>query len=424
MNKIRRFSVSRLFKNNKFILVISLIISIAVWITVSFSSTNEVTATVSNIPIKITLSEDAVNSDLHIFTGTDQTRSVTITGNRLAVGSVTADDIIITAPNAGTILHPDSYNLSLTAKKRNSSDQFDIVSISDPQITVYVDQLQEKEVEVKNKLKTDFSDDKYYSSVNISPKKVTVKGPKSEVENVSYAAVTDKVEGIPTKAETMDCSLTFFDAKSVEVNSNLISCDDDTVKVSVVALTRKEVPIKLNISDFPQGLDIDDYSEYDGMSNTTIQIGATDDILKDIEYISTEEIDLSNYKNEKYDAQEFSLDLPSGVTNISGIKSVNVAFDFSDFSTKSITIFRDKFEVTGGEYNSIETAQLSVTVVGPESSLRYITADDLECVIDLSSYKGSTGNEGTIMSVPAKVTVKNNKSGWAYGSYEIYIDIK
>ena len=77
-NRRPSFRLSRLFKNNKFLIIISLVISISVWVAMSFSDSNETTATISNIPIQITLSDDAVDHGLQIFTGHDQTASVTV----------------------------------------------------------------------------------------------------------------------------------------------------------------------------------------------------------------------------------------------------------------------------------------------------------------------------------------------------------
>ena len=92
--------VSRLFSNTKFVLIISLLLSVVIWIMVSLSDTNESNVTISNIPININLSESATNSGLKIFSGADQTASVTVTGNRVAMGSVSSDDIVVSAPNA------------------------------------------------------------------------------------------------------------------------------------------------------------------------------------------------------------------------------------------------------------------------------------------------------------------------------------
>ena len=68
----------------------------------SFSDSNETTATISNIPIQITLSDDAVDNGLQIFTGNDQTASVTVTGNRAILGSVAASDVTV-APLSASI---------------------------------------------------------------------------------------------------------------------------------------------------------------------------------------------------------------------------------------------------------------------------------------------------------------------------------
>ena len=58
----------RIFKNNYVLLVISLIISLSIWLYMSMNSTNDTNVTISNIPIQTELSESAKNLGLQVFT--------------------------------------------------------------------------------------------------------------------------------------------------------------------------------------------------------------------------------------------------------------------------------------------------------------------------------------------------------------------
>ena len=64
-----KFSMRKLFSNSKFVLVLSVLISVTIWVNMSLSSDNHATATIANIPIDVTLSEEAENNGLHIFSG-------------------------------------------------------------------------------------------------------------------------------------------------------------------------------------------------------------------------------------------------------------------------------------------------------------------------------------------------------------------
>lgn len=65
--KKKKFSLNALMMNNKFLLVLSVIISLVIWIYMSTGTTSDTTLTLSNIPIQIDLSDEARNSGLQIF---------------------------------------------------------------------------------------------------------------------------------------------------------------------------------------------------------------------------------------------------------------------------------------------------------------------------------------------------------------------
>ena len=417
-NRRPSFRLSRLFKNNKFLIIISLVISISVWVAMSFSDSNETTATISNIPIQITLSDDAVDNGLQIFTGNDQTASVTVSGNRLAIGSISADDIVISAPTAGTIATSGNYALSLTAKKLNQADRFEITSTVSPSvINIFVDQLKEQTFNVVNKITYKVSDG-YHASFNPSATSVTVSGPKTEVDKVASVGIVGEIKGELKDNASLDCDVKLYDNSGGVISSNLLTLSDDTITANFSVLPYKEVPIKIACKNKPDGLNIDDYAT---IIPDKIKIAAKKDVLDKLESVSTSAVDFSTISNESYDL-EVDLDIPSNCTNISNTDSVDVKINLSSFTKKTLKVKKDIFEVKNlsSEYSySIATDSLNVTLVGPKSELADITSSDILCEIDASSIEKTTGS----ISLPATFTVSGDAACWAYGKYEVNISI-
>ena len=95
---MKKHSLSQwLFSNNYIIFVLAVVISIGIWTYMSLNSTNDTTVTISNVPIQMDLSESSRELGLQIFTDEKQTASVTVTGNRTILGSVTESDLTVTA---------------------------------------------------------------------------------------------------------------------------------------------------------------------------------------------------------------------------------------------------------------------------------------------------------------------------------------
>ena len=68
-NKNTRKPVRSLFRNNKFLLLLSFVISLVIWIVLSFGSDVGTERIITDIPINVSLSEEAKGAGLQIFSG-------------------------------------------------------------------------------------------------------------------------------------------------------------------------------------------------------------------------------------------------------------------------------------------------------------------------------------------------------------------
>ncbi|MCR5652841.1 MAG: hypothetical protein K6F88_03480 [Ruminococcus sp.] len=415
---MKRNRFTRLFKNNKFLLILSLIISIAIWITMSLSDTNDTNATINDIPIQINLSDDAVDNGLQIFTGNDQKASVTVSGNRLSIGSISNDDIIVSAPTAGTISTAGTYPLSLTAKKANSSDRFEIVSTVSPSvITIFVDQFKESDFDIINKITYKVSKG-YHAVVTTSAESITVSGPQSEVEKVASVGIVGEISGELKDNTSLECDVKLFDNSGSVITSNLLTLSDEKVTANFSVLPYKEVPVKLAFKNQPSELNMDYYSN---ILPDTIKIAAEQSVLDKLTSISTTPIDFNKLKNKSYDFEQ-KLDIPSKCVNISDTDTVDVKLNLSSFKTKTLKVSSEYFTMTGlgdGYSYSIDTDSLNITLVGPRSELSRITESDLNCEIDGSSIDGTIGS----IPLPVKFKVDGNSSCWVTGSYKVNVNV-
>ena len=114
--KKKKFFLNKILQNSKFLFFISLLISLSMWIYMSIGNGNDTVVTISNIPVQIELSDDAIKNGLQIFNTGDITASVSVSGNRAIIGSLTQNDIIVTAAT-NAIDSSGNYTLSLSASK-------------------------------------------------------------------------------------------------------------------------------------------------------------------------------------------------------------------------------------------------------------------------------------------------------------------
>ncbi len=412
--------VSRLFSNTKFVLIISLLLSVVIWIMVSLSDTNESNVTISNIPININLSESATNSGLKIFSGADQTASVTVTGNRVAMGSVSSDDIVVSAPNAGTITTYGNYPLSLTARKANSGDNFEISSSVTPSIiTVFVDYEKEAQFDIKNQIKYKVADG-YFAAVSLSAEKITVSGPQSEVNKIAAVGISGEIKEKLESDTSLDCDVKLYDSSGEEVSNSMLTLSNDKITASFAVNPQKELPIKLGAVNFPDDFD---YTQYVSMSLDKISISGPKDTIENTDAIYTENVDLTSLSNTKKELT-LKLNIPTGCTNLSEINTVDVTIDFSSFKKKSVKISdSDNFEVVNldNKYKcDVTTDSLTVIVIASENIIDSLTASNVRCRIDMSDIEGNTGS----LQHEASIVFDDGYSDcWAYGKYKVNISV-
>ncbi len=87
-NKSKRSRFRAFVQSTNFLFIVSIVISLVIWIYMSISTGNDTSLTISDIPVQVELSEDAVNNGLQVFSGSDYKASLTVTGNRDRCGFV------------------------------------------------------------------------------------------------------------------------------------------------------------------------------------------------------------------------------------------------------------------------------------------------------------------------------------------------
>ena len=86
--KKNKFSIGRLFYNDKFVMIFSVLVSIILWFTVSATNTStESHKVISDIPVTIELSQNAKDNDLMVFND-NQTASVSVSGSSFIVSQL------------------------------------------------------------------------------------------------------------------------------------------------------------------------------------------------------------------------------------------------------------------------------------------------------------------------------------------------
>lgn len=416
--KLSKISINMIFYNNKLVFLFSVLASFAIWIGINSSGTDSAPIVISDIPVNVNLSESAIQDGLRVFSGHNIKAKVSISGNKLIVGQVSKDDILITAQQATTIASPGSYTLELVAKKTGILSDYEFVSGVEPAfIPVMVDRYREAEFTVEPEIEFSANPDYFLGATVLSSPKVVLSGPESEISKIKRITAKGTINQELQSTYTAKVPIVMYDAYGEQIISESVSSTVNEVDVTIPVLTRKKLSVHPNFINAPEGLDLS--SGIIKVTPSSLEIAGTEEQINTMEKIELESINFQdiNIQHNKFNMQ---INLPTGCRSLNNIYNVEVSIDMSGFRERSFLVDQISF-VNTPEEKTVKsyTNEIEVKIVGPSYKIKYLNDSNVEAEVDLQDKNDLIG----AMEIPVKIVIKNCKDTWASGEYLVNIEI-
>jgi len=413
MKKIK-FSVHDLLDNNKFLMIISVIIAICIWITVSPQRNITI-----NCPVTLSTENSAAEKlGLEIISEKEHNISVKVSGEWYAISELSADDITISY-SFSSIVDAGDYEVAITATKTNNSAGFTIESVTPEKITVSMDHISTVKYPVEvitNNITT--KEDLIVGTPIIENEKgdIEITGPASKLNKIKRVVAEVDVEDVLTKSEVFTTELKFLNKKDKSVDVSKLNLPFSEVNVIIPINQTKVVPVKAQFINVPEAYGSSPISHT--LSDDKIEILGTKEALAKIENITLEPIDYSELTPDN-NTFAIPLNLPSGLSATNGTSKVTVTVKLSDYDSKTLNISKfTTVNVEKGFTTKVETNYKSVVVVGPKGVIDNLSSNDVYIECDLSKNVGNSG------SVIIKGIVKSDKYKTIWGTGDCDITIK
>lgn len=424
MNKIANIT-HKIFYDNKFLMVFSLILAVIIWLVVAISLSPTDTAVIKDVPVSIDLTNSVpAQFDLEIFGQSEFTVDVEVSGKRYIVNSasVNKNSVKVVAQTA-YVDSAGKHTLALKVSKMNENDEFEIISVSEDQIEVFFDVYKELEFPVEPKIisKEKFAKDGYIAGdAFLSADTVTVSGPATEVDSISavYAEMTVEKPLDTTKTQAADIKAYNKNGGVLHYLTFNYGNSEITVTLPIYYITDK--PTAVDFKNTPLAYIENNFSYTVSPQSIKAGIqGVGEDSVPD--QISIATIDFSQLMPGKNIINVAADSVPS-VYFIDDIKQLTVEINVTGCTQKSLTVPEENISFVnapdGFEVSAIEKSVGSVTVVGPQSSLDNIRASDIYAVVDLSNIDTTAVSQ----SADAKLSVKNSNDCWVSGEYTVTVN--
>lgn len=426
----RKLSLRRLFSNNKFLVVFSIIVAIVFWIVVALEYAPVVDNIVENVPVKIDIENSVPDKlGLQIFGNNEYTVDITVRGNRYDIGGdlITADDFDVVAQTA-YVNSSGNHTLKIKASLKDADADYEITSISSEYIEVYFDKYEEKEVEVSTKIVSDLSavtDENYLfdeDEIIITTQSVTVSGAKTEVDKVTGAFAEIIIKDKLTESVTFDAEIKLESIGDEELKHIKFNGENQlTVPVTLPVYKIQTLPVSVAFKNSPTDYINNPLSYTCTPSQVRVAVmqnGSQSDDTLEVGTIDFNEISADKTVFDFKASELVDVKVLDGTTNF------RIKINLTDLVTQTYTINPSNITLTGIE--NVDSVDVSVEnagrifVSGQTANLAKISADDILGTINLSSVDvSSRGNR-----VPVTVSLKLKNNCWITGTYYAVVRTK
>lgn len=392
---VRMFSnaIDRFMFNPKYGAVVSLLLAIVLYMTINsadmgslFTSKSENAQILYNVPIVVDY-----NSDKWEISGIPETCEVIITGDQTTLTTQMNSSGYGVVANLSN-LSAGTHTVNLSAEKFISGLK---VTINPTNVTVTIKEKVTQNMDISYDFINLAKMDSIYAlgTPVFENTKVAVRASQNTLDSVAFVKALIDVSGVAGDF-SQSARLVAYDQ-----NGEIVDCDikPETVNVTVkVTSPNKTVPVVVEPQgEIPNGMAIDTIT----MDHSSVTIFAPDSVLNKIDQVTV-----------TFDASQLTQDsrLYKGITFPSGVKqmsvtTINMDFKLAEAVTRVIEDVPLNYKnYTQGKRASANISKVNVEVIGTQSNVDKITADDIYAYIDLADL--TVGSE---QEIPIQITQKN-----------------
>lgn len=434
MKRIKTDFFEKIFYNNKFLFVLSLVLSIVLWAAVKINYSANTTRTITDVKATIDTTLASENDFVPFVEKDGLNVDVEVSGKSYNISSLKKDDIIVEASSG--YIDSAGYKV-LTLSARSNETGVDITSINPSSITVFFDRKANDafnvEAQIKNAKVLENTDEYFIGKPVPSLNTVNVSGPASVIESLKKVCFVAKVdEGLLPLTQTVDVPATISFETDSKRGKEFLVCSDVGDKSNPATITipvSKLKTVKTAVKFVNQPKFYDENPPRVSVEPAQVKISYNPTDEEEYESYNVATIDFSKLHNGE-NVFEFGVDEKNAASlvdkNISSFK-VTVYLGSVSETTLDATAANVVFLNQSKEHKytaSLKNMGLdSVTIIGPKKSLEKITADMLQIEINVSSLNTSlTGYQRVSVS---NISIRSDEIDdcWVYGSYRARVAV-
>ena len=363
-------------------ILLAVTIAFCLWLYVVSNISIEDERTYHDIPVAFEGEIALEERGLMITSGTDATVDLRLYGSRTNLNKLTSSNINIKV-NLARIYDVGQVevNYDISYPGDVPSNAFTELNKNPGSITLTVEQRITKDVPVVIEYVGSVPEE-YLCDVDnalLDQEVVTITGPASTVDQIENAVIQVNLEG-QTSSILDYFQYTLCDAAGEPVDAGMIVTDTAQIRMELTIRRFKELAVTYTLVE---GGGATAGNTTITLDTPVIRVSGSDTLLEQLTEINLGTINLGTIKDDT--RLTYSISLPEGVVNLSGVEEVNVDVDFRGLATKDFTVENIRvIGVPSGMEYELVTKRLTVTLRGSVTLINKMTPQDLVVTADLS----------------------------------------
>lgn len=369
--------------------LLSIAIALAVWFYVVTVVSPNSDKNFHNIPV-VTQGEALLQERGLMITDTDiTTTSLHLEGSRIDLNKLSSSNIVVTMDvsriyEAGT--HDLTYSVSYPGDV--ASNAITILSKTPGSVKVTVEERISKTVPVQIQYSGTVSENYMADKENaeLDVENVTVSGPKPVIDQITAARIDVDLEN---RSESISDKYTYTlcNAKGEPVDARYVVTDVANISLILRIVRVKEISLMVNVVD---GGGATAQTSLITIDPPTIRVSGSDALLEGLNSLELDTISLVDIPEDS--VFTYTIKLPEGVNNETGVNEATVSVSFPDLATKTVKVkdIRAVNVPTGFDVDVI-TKALEVQVRGPKEKIDTLDEENISVTVDFTD-----AEEGTV----------------------------
>ena len=365
--------------------ILSLVIAFGLWLYVVNNVSKEDDITFNNIPVVREGESILHEQNLMITELSTESVSLHLAGSRDDLNKIDSSNTSVKI-NLSNIKEPGekiplTYTPSYPVSVANTA--LEVVNKSPSVIFVSVDYRRTFEIPVYVKWTGTRSENYLYDTENytLDYTTVTITGPAAVADQIDHAQILiDLSERTESFSESF--RYTLCDAEGNPVDAKLITTSVEEVQLGVQIQQIKEIDL---VADIVYGGGAAPSNTTVTLSPEVIRVSGGAAVLEELgDTYTVCSINLADIEKSSNELK-YTINLPDGVINQTGVSEVVVTIRFSGLKTRDFVVENiEMINVPEGMVAEVINANLTVRVRGPEAEISALKESDITAVVDLS----------------------------------------